>query len=93
MRGFKIFYRDGTDQVINSIEGTNKGTVNFEATDVLVGMTVIFTSEGDKRPRKIGFTINRNGSIIQTEPKGNDVGFHAIPWPSLESIGERQDVD
>ena len=64
MRGFKIFYRDGTDQVINSIEGTNKGTVNFEATDVLVGMTIIFTSEGDKRPRKIGFTINRNGSII-----------------------------
>ena len=93
MRGFKIFYRDNTDQVINSVEGTHKGTVNFEETDVLVGMTIIFTSESDKRPRKLGFTINRNGSIIQTEPKGNEIGFHAIPWPSLESIGERQDVD
>ena len=64
MRGFKIFYRDGTDQVINSVDGTHKGTVNFEETDVLVGMTIIFTSESDKRPRKLGFTINRNGSII-----------------------------
>lgn len=54
--------------MVGSVEGTLRETVDFEATDVLVGMTAILKDGGgDKYPVKVGFTIHRNmrnGSII-----------------------------
>ena len=62
MRGFRITYRNGQTDLIGSENGIEAGTVDFEASDVLVGLTVQCNSESDKRPRKFGFTILRDST-------------------------------
>ena len=57
MKGFVITYVDDESDVINSGEGYVAQTVQFGELDELVGITIDETSESDKRPRKIGFTI------------------------------------
>ena len=57
MKGFVITYVDGESDVINSGDGYLVQTIEFGPLDELVGITVDETSESDKRPRKIGFTI------------------------------------
>ena len=59
MRGFRILYRNGRSDAVNSTNGVEVGIVNFKEGDELVGFTVVCTSPEDKRPRKIGFTIMR----------------------------------
>ena len=59
MRGFRIDYRDNTQQAVNSTNGVEVGIVNFKEGDELVGLTLICSSESDKRPRQLGFTIAR----------------------------------
>ena len=59
LRGFRINYRNGRSQIMNSTSGIEQGQVTFKEGDELVGFTVVCTSPEDKRPRKIGFTIMR----------------------------------
>ena len=59
MRGFQICYRNGEQQTVNSVDGDLSGTVEFNQGDELVGITVKVTTESDKRPRLIGFTLMR----------------------------------
>ena len=73
MRGFKINFRNGQNQLVGS-EGDNVGTINFEENDVLIGMTVRFNSQSDRRPRRFGFTLIRNGKIFKSELYGNSFG-------------------
>lgn len=40
MRGFKITYRNGETDLINSESGPCAGTIDFEEGDVLVGVTI-----------------------------------------------------
>ena len=68
MRGFKITYRNGQTDLINSENGIDAGTIEFEDNDVLVGMTVHCNSDSDRRPRKFGFTIMR---LLQLEEEKN----------------------
>ena len=56
--------------MVNSVNGIEAETIRFEANDELVGMTCINTSESDKRPRQLGFTLLRNGQIFETAPSG-----------------------
>lgn len=62
MRGFKITYRNGEEDLINSCTGPCAGTIDFEEGDVLVGLTIQSNSDSDKRPRRFGFTIMRNAT-------------------------------
>ena len=92
MRGFKIFYRNGQEQVINSITGIEAETIRFEQNDELVGMTCISTSESDKRPRQLGFTLLRNGQIIETAPNGCAISHFSQSWPVVNSLQGRSDI-
>ena len=49
---------------MNSDTGPVAETITFESGDELVGLTVVNSSENDRRPRQIGLTILRNGQII-----------------------------
>ena len=62
LRGFEIVYSDGSSVTANSKEGELAHTVDFEQNDEFVGMTMKVTTEDDKRPRQLGFTLMRNGS-------------------------------
>ena len=57
MKGFVITYLDDECDIINSGDGYLAQTIDFGPLDELVGITISETSESDKRPRKIGFTI------------------------------------
>jgi len=57
MKGLVITYVDDESDIINSGDGYLVQTIEFGPLDELVGITVDETSESDKRPRKIGFTI------------------------------------
>ena len=83
MRGFIIFYRNGEKQIVNSDSGTEVETIQFQQGDELVGLTVLNTSENDRRPRQIGFTILRNGQIVETEPNGCTITSFAHTWPRI----------
>ena len=59
--------------MIGSDNGLDAGTVNFEESDVLVGLTLQCNSESDKRPRRFGFTkmsrsASSSGSSLQQVP-------------------------
>ena len=60
MRGFKIMYRDGQSDIINSDNGTSSGTIDFEQYDEFVGITVASVSDSETKPRRIGFTLMRD---------------------------------
>ena len=92
MRGFKIHYRNGQEQVVNSVNGIEAETIRFEANDELVGMTCINTSESDKRPRQLGFTLLRNGQIFETAPSGCAISHFSQSWPVVNSLQGRSDV-
>ena len=62
MRGFEIFYHNGSSDTINSNNGDLAGTIMFEEYDELVGLTMSVTSDSDRRPRRFGFTIMRNSA-------------------------------
>ena len=71
MRGFEIIYQNGSSDTINSTNGDLVNTIHFEEYDELVGLTVAVTTESDKRPRRIGFSIMRNAasqSVSYNEP-------------------------
>ena len=42
--------------MIGSDSGLDAGTVDFDESEVLVGLTLHCNSESDKRPRRFGFT-------------------------------------
>ena len=86
MRGFIIFYRNGEKQIVNSDSGTEVETIQFQQGDELVGLTVLNTSENDRRPRQIGFTILRNGQIVETEPNGCTITSFAQTWPRIPQL-------
>ena len=44
LKGFKIMYRNGMEQLVNDDGGFEAGTVVFEEFDELVGITVQCTS-------------------------------------------------
>ena len=92
MRGFKIFYRNQESQVINSETGTQVEVIPFGQGDELIGLTVLNTSENDRRPRQIGFTLLRNGQIHQTEPNGCAITTFTQSWPVPHTLSDRQDV-
>ena len=62
LKGFLIYYRNGEQQVINDDGGFEAGTIVFEEHDELVGISMQCTSTGDKKPRRIGFSIMRNST-------------------------------
>ena len=72
MRGFRILYRNGRSDAVNSTNGVEVGIINFKEGDELVGLTLVCSSENDKRPRQLGFTIARrveNGyKFVETTP-------------------------
>ena len=81
MRGFKITYCNGQTDLIGSDSGIEAGTVNFEESDVLVGMTLQCNSESDKRPRRFGFTVMRNSasmSIGSSTPSYSGAGGYMV---------------
>ena len=92
MRGFIIFYHNGEKQVVNSDTGTEVETIVFERGDELIGLTVLNTSDDDRRPRQVGFTILRNGQIHQTEPNGCAITKFTQSWPVPHTLADRQDV-
>ena len=47
----------------------------LEGGDVLIGMTIRFSSANDRRPRRIGFTLIRGGKIYQIDTIGNRFGY------------------
>ena len=86
MRGFIIFYHNGEKQVVNSDTGTDVESIMFQQGNELVGLTVLNTSENDRRPRQIGFTILRNGQIHETEPNGCAITGFAQTWPKIPQL-------
>ena len=64
MRGLIIFYRNQEKQVVNSDTGPVAETVTFEPGDELAGLTVVNSSQNDRRPRQISLSILRNGHIV-----------------------------
>ena len=60
LRGFKITYRNGQTDLINSEDGLEAGTIEVEDNEVLVGITLACSSESDKRPRRFGFTFMKS---------------------------------
>ena len=61
MRGLKIFYRNGTNQIFNTEDGGEAGVVHFAEGDVFVGMKILLEAAGSK-VRKMGISvIRRNG--------------------------------
>ena len=95
MRGFRILYRNGRSDAVNSTNGVEVGIVNFKEGDELVGLTLVCSSENDKRPRQLGFTIARrveNGyNFVETTPQGNDFTLKQT-WPEINTLRNRQDV-
>ena len=85
MRGFRIHYRNGSSEVINSADGTEAGTINFNEGDTLVGINVVCTSGDDKRPRKLGFTLMRGGQPFETPTEGCNFGSKHS-WPETNSL-------
>ena len=64
--------------MINSDSCTEVGSVEFEQYDELVGMTIL--SGMDKKPRRFGFTVMRNGSSQNLlSPDMSKVGFPVAP--------------
>ena len=59
MRGFRIHYRNGEVTLINSETGNDLGSIEFEETDVLVGVTCLCTASNELKPRGFGFTVMR----------------------------------
>ena len=59
MRGLEILYRDESTQVVNSIEGSVAGVVDFGPDDVLVGMEMKTTNAGESNPRQLGCLVMR----------------------------------
>ena len=59
MRGFRIHYRNGETTLINSENGIDKGVIEFEETDILVGLTCLCTAANELKPRGFGFTVMR----------------------------------
>ena len=59
MRGLQIYYRNGTSQNINTDQGNECATINFEPGDVFIGMTCILSAPDNKKPRRMGITILR----------------------------------
>ena len=49
--------------MINSSEGPEAGSIEFQENDVLIGITTMCLSDSDKKPRQFGFTVMRNGQI------------------------------
>ena len=60
MRGFKITYRNGSTDLINSEDGPEAGTIEVQENEVLVGIKLECNSESDKRPRRFGFTFMKS---------------------------------
>ena len=86
MRGFIIFYQNGEKQVVNSDTGIEVETIPFQQGDELVGLTVVNSSENDRRPRRIGFNLLRNGQIYETEPNGCAITNFAQTWPKIPQL-------
>ena len=91
LRGFKIYYQNGQTDLINSDEGPEAGTIDFESGDFLVGVTCMSMSESDKKPRRFGFTVIRNGQVHQYEPIGH-VFTYAQAWPVPNSLSGNTEV-
>ena len=71
MRGFRIYYLDGSFDLINSDQGYEAGTIYFQENDFLVGITATF-AEGYENPLKLGFTVIQDNEIYQYPPIGID---------------------
>ena len=80
MRGFKIFYKNGSSDLINSADGSEAGTIDFQENDVLIGVTTMSLSENDRKPRRFGFTVMRGGQVHQYEPVGHSFNY-LESWP------------
>ena len=64
--------------MICSDAGVEVGSIEFEQYDELVGMTIL--SAADKKPRRFGFTVMRNGSSQNLlSPDMSKVGFPVAP--------------
>ena len=96
MRGFRIHYRNGDTTLINSDTGIDKGAIEFEETDILVGLTCLCTAPNDLKPRGFGFTVMRrqNGNYVyhQTKILGNSISNYTETWPPISTLQNRQDV-
>ena len=77
--------------MINSVEGTEAGTIDFEENDFLVGITCLCISTSDKKPRRFGFTVIRNGQVHQYEPLGHNFTYPQA-WPVPDSLQGNQEV-
>ena len=96
MRGFRIHYRNGETTLINSETGVDKGAIEFEETDILVGLTCLCTAPNDLKPRGFGFTVMRRQGesyvVHQTKILGNSVSNHSESWPAISTLENHQDV-
>ena len=77
--------------MINSSEGPEAGTIEFQENDVIIGITTMCLSEGDKKPRQFGFTVMRNGQIHQYDPIGHNFNY-VETWPQSSSLQGRSDL-
>ena len=93
MRGLKIFYRNGTNQIFNTEDGGEAGVVHFAEGDVFVGMKILLEAAGSK-VRKMGISvIRRNGELEHTEPVGTSMTtLQPTIWPEISTLEGRQDV-
>ena len=58
--------------MINSSEGPEAGSIDFQESDVLIGITTLCLSDNDKKPRQFGFTVMRNGQMHRYPPIGHN---------------------
>ena len=94
MRGMIIFYRNGTNQIINTDQGEESAMIHFEQGDEFIGMSCLYTTNDNKKPRQMGLTILRNnGTIHETPLYGNCIGFYPQIWPKIDTFQGRQDVE
>ena len=61
---------------------------------MLIGMTVRYQSATDRKLKRIGFTLIRNGKYHKTEMVGHSWGIMDQRfWPPLNTLWGRQDVE
>ena len=81
LKGFRILYRNGMEQLVNDDGGLEAGTIEFEEFDELVGMTVQCTSQSERRPRRFGFTIMRNAGSNSHEDQEEEEVVEVMTFP------------
>ena len=86
MRGFKIYYTDKTEQVINNIgHGHPIKTIKFKPDDILIGLTLGSAYGEEHMIGSVDFTILRKGQVVELDGFKSSI-YHLESWPPLSEL-------